>query len=77
MSSNAFKVFSVITYFINKTSKCHHIILGLCEVISKHNNKNIAAMFLKIFKDYRINNNIRYFMADNAELNDMCIKAIL
>ena len=37
----------------------------------------MAAVLLKIFKDYGISGNIGYFMADNAELNDTCIKAIL
>ena len=77
MSLNAFRVLSVITYFISKTSKRRYIVLGLYKVISKHSDKNIAAILLKIFKDYRISGNIRYFIANNIELNNTCIKAIL
>ena len=74
---NAFRVLSVIVHFISKTSKCYYIVLGLYKVISKHSSKNIVAVLLKIFKDYRINGNIGYFIADNAKLNNTCIKAIL
>jgi hypothetical protein len=37
----------------------------------------MAAMLLKIFKDYGISSNIGYFIANNAELNNTCIKVIL
>ena len=77
MSLNAFRVLSVITYFISKTSKRRYIVLGLYKVISKYSSKNIVAVLLKIFKDYRISSNIRYFIANNIELNNTCIKAIL
>ena len=32
---------------------------------------------MALFKEYRINGNIRYFMTDNAELNNIYINAIL
>jgi len=77
MSLNAFKVFSIIAYFISKTGKYRYAILGLYKVINKHISKNMAAVLLKIFKDYKISNNIGYFIANNAKLNSMCIKVIL
>ena len=52
------------------------MVLGLYKVISKYTNKNIAAVLLKVFKDYKISNNIRYFMADNADLNNTYIDTI-
>ena len=51
--------------------------MGLREVISKYSSENIAAVLLNIFKDYKIYSNIRYFMADNIELNNICINIIL
>ena len=51
--------------------------MGLREVISEHSGKNMAAVLLDIFKDYRIRGNIRYFIANNAELNNTCINIIL
>ena len=37
----------------------------------------MAAVLLNIFKDYKIRSNIGYFIADNTELNNICINAIL
>ena len=51
--------------------------LGLYKVINKYNSKNMAAVLLNIFKDYKICSNIKYFMANNAELNNTCINIIL
>ena len=51
--------------------------MGLHKVIGEHSGKNIVAVLLNIFKDYKIRGNIGYFIADNIELNDTCINAIL
>ena len=76
-SLTAFRVLNIITYFISNTGKCHYVVLGLYKVVSKYSSKNIAAVLLKIFKDYQISNNIGYFIADNAESNNIYIKVIL
>ena len=68
---------SVIVYFISKTGKRRYIVLGLRKVISKYSGENIVAVLLKIFKDYKISSNIRYFIANNAKLNNTYIKVIL
>jgi len=46
-------------------------------VYSKYTSKNIAAVLIALFKDYRIVGNLGYFMADNADLNNTCINAVL
>ena len=68
---------SVIVYFISKTGKRRYIVLGLRKVISKYSGENIVAVLLKIFKDYKISSDIRYFIANNAKLNNTYIKVIL
>ena len=75
-SPNAHKILGAVAYFINKAGQYHYVVLGLCEVIGEYNNKNMASVFFDIFKDYRIYNNIGYFIADNVELNDICIDII-
>ena len=37
----------------------------------------MAAVLLKVFKDYKISNNIRYFIANNIDLNNTYIDIIL
>ena len=77
MLPNAYTILGVIAHFINKQGKRRNVILKLCEVIGEHTSKNIAAVLLKVFKDYKISNNIGYFIANNADLNDTYINAIL
>jgi len=70
-------ILSVVAYFINKDGKRRYIVLGLCEVVSEHTSKNMAAVLVALFRDYRITGNIRFFIADNAELNNTYINAVL
>ena len=60
-----------------KDGRRRHVVLGLRELVSKHSSKNIAAALVKLFKEYKIGGNISYFMADNAELYNKAIKAVL
>jgi len=53
------------------------MVLRLYKVISEYNNKNIVSILLDLFRDYKINKNISYFIANNIELNNIYIKAIL
>ena len=64
-------------HFVNKDGRRRHVVLGLCEIIGKYTSKNIAGVLIDLFRDYKIVGNIRYFIADNAELNDTCIDVIL
>jgi len=51
--------------------------LGLHKVIGEHTGENIAAVLVILFRDYGIAGNIRFFMANNTELNNTCIDAVL
>jgi hypothetical protein len=37
----------------------------------------MAGVLINLFRNYRITGNIGYFIADNAELNNICINAVL
>jgi len=66
-----------VGYFVNKDGRRRHVILRLREIIGKHTSENIVGVLIDLFRDYRIVGNIRYFIANNAELNNMCINVIL
>ena len=51
-----------------------HTIIG---VVGHFINKNGRYYYIVLFCDYRIIGNIRYFIANNTELNNTCINAIL
>ena len=40
-------------------------------------NKNIAGVLIDLFYNYRITGNIRYIIANNADLNNIYINAVL
>ena len=75
--TNTYTIFSVIVCFINKQERWQNIILGLCKVINKYINENIIAILFKVFKNYIIGSNIRYFIADNIDLNNIYTNVIL
>ena len=72
-----YTIISIIGYFVSKEGKRRHIVLRLRKIINKYTSKNIAGVFIDLFCDYRIIGNIRYFIADNIELNNTYINAVL
>ena len=64
-------------HFVNKDGRRRHVVLRLREIIGEHTNENIISVFIDLFCDYRIVGNIRHFIANNAELNNIYINAIL
>ena len=60
-----------------KDGRRQQAVLRLCEIISKYTGKNIAGVLINLFRNYRIIGNIRYFIANNTELNDICINVVL
>jgi hypothetical protein len=76
-SPNAHAVLGVIAHFINKCGRRRKVVLGLREVIGEHSGENQAAVLVALFNEYKIKGNIGWFMADNAESNDVCIDKVL
>ena len=64
-------------YFINKDSRRRYVVLRLCKIIDKYISKNIVGVLIDIFRDYKVVGNIRYFIVNNIELNDIYIDVIL
>ena len=69
-------IIGVMGHFVNKDGKCYFVIFRLHEIIGEHIGENIAGVFIDLFCDYGIVNNIGYFIADNVESNNTCIDAI-
>ena len=76
MLLNIYIIISVISHFISKEGKCRYIVLRLCEIVNKYTSENMAGILINLFRDYRITGNIKYFIANNTELNNIYIKAI-
>ena len=74
---NSYAILGVISYFINQYRRQWYVVLGLCEVISKHSSENIVAILLKLIKEYGFEGNVGYFIGDNTESNNIYINAVL
>ena len=74
---NTYTILSVICHFISKEGKHWYIILGLREVINKHSSENITGILIALFKEYNISKNIKYFMTNNMEVNNIYINTVL
>ena len=77
MLLNVHVIIRVVGHFVNKDSKYCYIVFRLCEIIGKHTSENIVGVLIDLFRDYRIVGNIEYFIANNAELNNIYIDIIL
>ena len=64
-------------YFINKDSKYYYIIFRFYKIINKYTSKNIVSVLIDLFHNYKITGNIKYFIANNIELNNIYINTIL
>ena len=64
-------------YFINKDSRYRYIVFRLYKIINKYTSKNITGVLIDLFYDYKIAGNIGYFIANNAELNNIYINIVL
>ena len=74
---NAYAIIGIVGYFVSEEGEYRYIVLRLRKIVSKYTSKNIAGVIIDLFRDYRIIGNIRYFIADNIELNNTYINAIL
>ena len=77
MSPNIYTIIGVMGYFINKDGRHYYIVFGLYKIIDKYISKNIAGVLIDLFYNYMIINNIRYFIANNMELNSIYINIII
>jgi hypothetical protein len=77
MLPNTHAILGVVAHYIDRFGNRRHIVIGLREVLSEHSGENIAVVLIALFKEYEIAGNISYFIADNAELNNKYINAVL
>jgi hypothetical protein len=68
---------AVVAYYVNKFfQNVTHLII-LRNLRESHSGKNIIILFIKIIKDFEIEDLLRYFITNNAESNNIDIKFLL
>ncbi|KAI7771376.1 hypothetical protein LZL87_013875 [Fusarium oxysporum] len=63
-------------HFLDDEGKFHTFLLGLLQIKGHHYSKNLAGRVSEIIYEYSFEGRIRYFITDNAESNNTCLKEL-
>ena len=67
---------TVVAHFIDGDMKFQATLLALKKISETHSDENETAIILNVFDDYEIRNKLDYFVDDNANINDIMLRAI-
>ena len=70
-------IMAICAHFIDQYGVWQTKLLALRNVEGKYSGENMAAIVLKVIKEYGISCQIRYFMLDNVTANDTYVNYIL
>jgi hypothetical protein len=68
---------AVITYYVNKSFQNVTRFITLRNLRGNHSGENIATLFIKIIRNFEIEDLLKYFITDNAESNNTYIEFLL
>lgn len=68
---------AVCAYFTDEQYQLKTVMLALRRIRGSHSGENIAQTLYHVIKEFEINERLGYFVLDNAESNDTCIKHLL
>ena len=66
----------MIAHYFTKNSQLYQSILALRELEGQYTSENEAQLIIKIIIEYGIISKVRYFMMDNAENNEIMMRAL-
>jgi hypothetical protein len=66
-------ILGAVAHFVNKAGKRRSAVLALRQLQGAHTGENLAGVLLQIFSEYDIQKKIGFFIADNADNNDVCV----
>ena len=75
-SPNSLALLGVVAHWMNKDKHLQTTLLGLRRLKGAHSGENMSAVVLEVIRTFQIENRIGYFVLDNAESNDTCIKSL-
>jgi hypothetical protein len=76
-SPNCYAIMAVIAHYIDSNGARQAKLIALRSLDGEHTGENMAALLLKVFRDYKIGARIGFFILDNASTNDVCVDLIL
>lgn len=75
-SGNVLALNGIIAHFLDSSTKLQTFLISLPEVDGRHTGENIAEGVAAIITEFGIQNQLGYFMMDNATNNDACMRAL-
>jgi len=73
-SPNSLALLGVVAHWMSKDKQLQTTLLGLRRLKGAHTGENMSAVVLDVIHTFQTENRIGYFVLDNAESNDTCIK---
>jgi len=75
-STNDLPILVIILYYVDKNGNTRRTVTSMKEVDGSHIGENLSVPVLIVIKEWGIQDNLGYFMMDNAENNDTMMKSI-
>lgn len=75
-SSNHLTLCGVVAHFVDENGYVKTALLGLPRLLGTHSGENIAGCVAPVIRKYGIDSKLGYFVMDNAENNDTCIRTL-
>ena len=75
-ASNNTAYLDVVGHFMG-VDNVKTVLLGIRRITGSHTGENLACHLIKLIDDYRIKDNLGYFMLDNADNMDTTVKHLL
>lgn len=76
-SPNCYAIIAIVAHYIDSNGKRQAKLIALRSLDGEHTGENMAALLLKVFREYKIGSRIGFFITDNASSNDVCIDLVL
>src|SRR5579871_1761897 len=76
-SPNYYAIMAIVAHYIDSDGKRQAKLIALRSLDGEHTGENMAALLLKVFREYKIGSRIGFFITDNASSNDVCIDLVL
>jgi len=76
-SPNPLAFLGVVAHYLDDSHRNRITLIGLKRLRGSHSGENMAQLLIELLRDYELINKLRYFVIDNAPLNDTCLVKLL
>src|SRR5947209_9522739 len=76
-SPNCYAIMAIVAHYIDSSGARKVSLIALRHLDGEHTGENMAALLLKVFREYKIGGHIGFFILDNAAANDTCVDLVL